>query len=304
MFTTHNSHYKIGYDGINDFRERENEKQHYTVEFGRAKRISTFKQEAINAAKQIYKDADGKTIYISYSGGVDSEFIIHTFLKAEVPFEVITARFKNDINAYDFHFAEKFCSKYSFKFNVIDIDIIKFLETKMMDYADAMKCCSPQFPLHYYIWDSVDGFVVAGHELVFRRNNRIPLFETVEKEDSVHRYHIWRNRDGAPAFYFYTPELVLSFMLEPEILKLFAYGKAFKMSYSGKQKTRLYEKCFGLEKRKQATGFELIDDIDKEYRKILEEKYLFPPKHICNIHLNDMIEQLCPKYFLKKGIIP
>jgi len=79
-FTTHNNHYKIGYDGVNNFQLRETQDQKHTVEFGRATRIGTFKEEAIKTARKIYEDADGQTIYISLSGGVDSEFIVHAFM--------------------------------------------------------------------------------------------------------------------------------------------------------------------------------------------------------------------------------
>lgn len=306
MFTTHRSHYKTGYDNVNNLQFREHKDQCYTVEFGRAETITNFKQESINAAKQIYKDANGKTIYISYSGGVDSEFIIHAFLEAKVPFEVITARFKHNINGYDFNHVARFASKYSFKLNILDVDIENFLETKMMEYAVATKCCSPQFPLHMYLWDSFDGFIVAGHELIFRRTppSKEFYFKTLEKEDSVHRYHIWRNRNGAPAFYFYTPELVLTFILESELLKLFTFGKVFQKSYSGNQKTKLYEKCFKMEKREPSTGFETIMNIDKKYRIILEKMFKFPPNHACMIPIDILIKQLCPAHFIQDKIIP
>lgn len=306
MFTTHRNHFKFGYDGINNFHFRENEDQCYTVEFGRATYITNFKEESINTAKQIYKDANEKTIYISYSGGVDSESIIYTFLEAKVPFEVITAKLRYNINEYDLFYVKKVCDTYNLKLHILDVDIENFLETKMMEYAVPTKCCSPQFPLHMYLWDSFDGFIVAGHELVFNRTppSKEFYFKTVEKEDSVHRYHIWRNRDGCPAFQFYRPELVLSFILENEMLKLFSFGKTFKISYSSIQKTRLYEKCFNLEKRKSKTGFESIMHLDKKYRIILEKMFKFPPKHACIIPLDILMEQLCPPYFIQNRTIP
>lgn len=294
----------MGYDGVNEFQDRDNRQQKYTVEFGRASKVMSFKQASIEAAKQIYKDADGDTIYISYSGGIDSEFIVYAFLEAGVPFEAITARFKYNLNAYDFSFVKKFCDNHNFKLNVLDVDIINFLSTKMMDYALATKVCSPQFPLHMYLWDSFDGFIVAGHELQFRRNAPLKDFylKAQEKEDSVHRYNAWRNRNGAPAFYFYTPELVLSFMLDNEMTKLFTFGKTFRIAYSGLEtKTRVYENCFDLERRESSSGFEKIMGVDAIYRPTLEEMF---GVDYCALPIDIMMKQVCPNELLENKIIP
>jgi len=303
MFTTHENHYKFGYDGVNDFRFRENKDQKYTIEFGRANSITTFKEEAINTAKQIHADADGQTIYISYSGGIDSEFIVRAFLEANVPFEAITARFNHNMNEYDFNFVKKAQNEYGFKLNVLDVDIEKFLATEMMEYAIATKCCSPQFPLHMHLWDAFDGFVVAGHELIFGRTPPSKQFylKAQEKEDSVHRYHIWRNRNGAPAFCFYRPELALTFLLEPELLKLFTFGHVFNKTYSGTPKSRTYNRCFNLEPREASTGFETFMHLDDMYRPKLEELY---GVDFCPLPVDVMMRQLCPTYFIDNEIIP
>jgi hypothetical protein len=306
MLTTHRNHYRFGYDGVNNFQFREDRDQQYTAEFGRAKTITNFKQESINAAKQIYRDSNGKQIYISLSGGVDSEFIVRSFLEAEVPFEAITARFENNANEYDLFYVDKLQSKYGFKVNILDIDVEKFLETKMMDYAVPTKTASPQFALHMYLWDSFDGFIVSGHEPEFIRKgpSKVFAFEAIEKQDSVHRYYIWRNRDGAPAFYFYTPELVITFILEKEILKLFSLGSVVKHYRGTVQKTKLYEKCFDLEKRESKTGFEDIMDLDKKYRPTLEKMFKFPPKDVLRISLHELLRQLIPIDFIENKVMP
>jgi len=303
ILTTYKNHYRFGYDDINNFQFRENEYQRYTVEFGRANYIHSFKQESINAAKQIHSDANGRPIFISYSGGVDSEYIVYTFLEAKIPFEIITARFKKNLNEYDFNYVKKSCDRNHLKLNIINIDIEKFLEVEMIDYANATQCCSPQFPMHMYLWDAFDGFIVAGHNLTFRRNPSLEQFHFTigEKNDSVFRYYIWRNRDGCPSFNIYTPELVLSFMLENEISKLFAFGKAFKVASSRKQKTILYRNCYDIEEREKQTGFEHIMELDKKYRDKLENLY---SNDSCQISLRKLIEQLSPKYYLENKIIP
>jgi len=304
IFTTYKNHYKFGYDDINDFSFRENNYQKYTVEFGRASKVQTVKQASIDAARQIYRDADGDTIYISYSGGIDSEFIVYAFLEAGVPFEAIISRFKDGLNEYDYNYAEKFCRNHNVKLNVFDVDIKKFLETEMMDYAIATKVCSPQFPFHMHLWDAFDGFIVAGHELQFRRiaPGKDFFLKAQEKEDSVHRYNIWRNRNACPAFFFYTPELALSFILHSEMTKLFAFGKAFQTAYSGMEsKARVYESCFDIEKRESCTGFEKIMDLDAKYRATLEDMF---GTYYCTIPINELMNQLSPMYFLENKLIP
>jgi len=294
IFTTYKNHYRFGYDGVNNFQFRENDDQQYTVEFGRAKTITDFKQECINAAKQIRKDSNGKQIYISLSGGVDSEFLLRTFLESKVPFEAITAKFKNNANEYDQFYVDKLRLKYGFKVHTLDIDVEKFFETKMMDYAVPTQSLSPQFALHMYLWDSFDGFIVAGHEPEFIKEpwpSKAFTFEATEKQDSVHRYYIWRDRDGAPGFYFYTPEMVLTFMLEKEMLKLFSLGSMLKRNRGTTEKTRAYESYYDLEKRCTSTGFENIMDLDKKYRPALEKMF---KSDKCKISLHDLFQQLDP----------
>lgn len=243
---------------------------------GKSTAPESFKIELLNTVKQIQENAGQQPILVSSSGGIDSELICRAFLEAKVPFQVINAKFKKDINLHDCQYVQKFCNQYDIKLYTHEIDIENFLDTKMYDYAQLTQSCSPQFPVHMHLWDQFDGFIVAGHgDPIFLRDvgQKDFYFQIQEKEDSVFRYFVERNRQGCPGFYVYRPELLLSYLLEPEIMKLFLFGKNAKLLNQKGQKELIYNKCFNLESRKEFTGFEHIQQLDKKHRELLSAQY-------------------------------
>jgi len=284
---SHKDHYTYDYDD-----------QSYIVKIGKSSPPQSFKTEAINTAKQIYQNAGNQPIMISLSGGIDSEFICNSFLEAKIPFSVIHAKFKNNLNEYDTRYVKKFCNKHDIKNYIFEIDIEQFFENKMFEYADLTTCSSPQFPVHMHLWDSFDGFIVAGHgDPIFLRdvNTSDFYFQIQEKEDSVFRYFVEKNRQGCPGFYVYRPEMLLSYLLEPEIMKLFLFGKNAKLLNQKGQKERIYHKCFDLEKRLEATGFELMNDLDQKYRNMLSKKYA---NRQYKVSIGKLIDMLWPENFI------
>lgn len=267
----------------------------YLVKMGRCSRTPlSFKYEAIHAAKLIKQKAGSKDIWLSYSGGIDSEFIVNTFIEAEVDFKIATAVMKGLVNNYDLEHSRKFCQQLGLNLVEIEIDIAEFFETELESYAINTQCVSPQFPVHMKLWNSLNGFIVAGHgDPIFKRVNNVWIFQIQEKEDSVYRYAEWQGRDMAPGFYAYTPELLLSFILEKEVSNLFITGKASKRNNIIDVKHNVYSKYYNLTKRDKKTGFEKINALDTYYRSKLES--LMPQhnrKHLQTV--DNLIEKLWP----------
>lgn len=273
---SYNNHIKYGYDKVYDYQFRTSTDQKYSLQFSKATQtVLSYRDECIRTARLIKERAGNQTIWISYSGGIDSECVIKSFMEAGIAFKVATTKFKNELNEYDLYFARKFCRENNIKLHEIEIDIEKFLENDLETYAFALNCNSPIFPSHLKLWDQLDGFIVAGHgDPIFRRieSTNDWFFQVKENEDTVYRYFKWRNRNGAPGFYAYTPEMILSFMYTDEFSRLMTFGHRAKVSGITGTKEIILQKIFGSEKREGSTGFEKINHLDKYYREKLEDK--------------------------------
>jgi hypothetical protein len=295
---TNNNWLKWGFDGIYDFSFRTHAEQKYTLSIEKCSRtITNFKNESLNCARMIYEKAQEKNqdVWISYSGGIDSEFVARTFIEANIPFKIATTVFKNGHNDYDVFYSRQFCQKYDLKLYEFNLDIEKFLENEMWDYAKNTSCASPMFPSHFKLWDSLDGFIVGGHgDMVFKRTYYTNdwNFRVKENEDSVYRYFVWKNRQSAPGFFAYTPEMFLSFIWEEEISRLFLFGHRSKVSGSVGAKERVYNKYYIMDNRIKQHGFEKINNIDLYYRTELEK--MIPGNNTVYIPIQTLLKSLWP----------
>lgn len=293
-----NNHFKFGYDDNNDYVFRERVDQQYTVEFGRCSRApKSFLEECINVACLIKQEANNNEILLSLSGGIDSEFIAYVFLKAKIPFTAIINQYKNELNEHDIYYAKKFCIQHEIKYRIFEMDVIKFLENDLLDWTLPLKSGTHQFAPLCYFWDNMDGFLVDGNaDLNISREPGTKNFFLNNREtcETVHRYFVWRNREGTNCFYLYNPEIMLSFLLEDEIMKLFLFGHNSRVSTIKGPKEMLFRRLFPMmEKREIYSGFEKIKHLDNGYRKKLLE--LTPGADGCFITpIEKLIDNLWP----------
>ncbi len=268
---TKNNHFKFGYNG-KWFVDRIDKNQKFTVEFGKCEHPPLdWRQESILAAQAIANSTD-LPISILYSGGVDSEVTIMSFMAAKIPFTAQIMRFNDDINYHDIRYALDFCNKHDLKYNVHDIDIIKFFEGEMYDYAAATHCLSPQLCATMWLVDQVDGFPVIGQgECVIILDGDRWKFRESEMVNSFYRHYLVNNKEGVPGFHQYTPEQMLSFLMDDTFLP---YMNTESGKTSNKTtKLKIYQKYFPLETRPKFTGFENIMDHDKKHRNCLAKLY-------------------------------
>jgi hypothetical protein len=88
---------------------------------------------------------------VCFSGGIDSQTVIDTFLYAGVTPEVVIFNFLDDHNIHDVSHAIKFCETRNITPRLIDLDVIRFLNNKLYDFATKYKISSPQFAVHLYL---------------------------------------------------------------------------------------------------------------------------------------------------------
>lgn len=280
-----NNHFKFGYDHI-WFEFRKNLNQKWIVDYGQCHRTTdSFYSECLQTARRIYENA-GQKVTVLFSGGVDSEVALQSFVLAKIPVTATILRFKNELNLHDISYALQACEKLDVKYQIIDLDIIKFWENQLFEYADPTYCISPQLLSTMWLSDQVDEYPVlgSGECLLVKEygDDYVPgvspylhsewtLWEK-EKIAAWFRHFIYKKRNACPGFFQYTPEIILSYLLDPFVEKLTQSQMIGKLS-TASSKLAIYQQHFQLVDRPKYSGFEKIEPQDAYFRKILVERF-------------------------------
>jgi hypothetical protein len=282
---TSNNHFKFGYDH-DWFQPRKSPHQTWTVQYGPCERpVGNFQHECLKTALKIQDNARQK-MTVLFSGGVDSEVALQSFVLAKVPVTAAILRFKNDLNIHDISYAIITCDKLGIKYKIFDLDIIHFWENQLLDYADPTYCISPQLLSTMWLADQIDEYPILGSgECLLVKDyddsyqpgvspythSEWSLWEK-EKIAAWYRHFIVKNRPACPGFFQYTPEVILSYLLDPIVQKLTRSEIVGKLSTES-SKLQIYQQHFSLIERPKFTGFEHIQAADSYFRKILTDRF-------------------------------
>ena len=124
---THRNHFKFGFNGEN-FSFRQSAVDQWFVDYGPSDRLPfDFRRECVETAMLIGQKAKGQ-IWVLFSGGVDSEVVVRSFVLAKVPFRAAILRFKNNLNIHDIAYAVSACESLGVPYTFFDLDISPVLE--------------------------------------------------------------------------------------------------------------------------------------------------------------------------------
>jgi len=218
--------------------------------------------EAIELVKKIY--SKNREITVCMSGGVDSQAMAYSFIKANVPFKVAILMFSDNLNRHDLKEAFQFCEEFKIPFKVYEIDILNFFESNQYkSYSKKYRCYSPQLIVHLYLLDLIDDFaVMAGNPIQMTLNQRGKYSFNMPSDlyFCYERYFKKNNKEGLGLFFMATPELIYSFWRCPSFKQLLS-GKNLNIDSSSYEfKIKLYNEG-GFKVNPQSTkqtGFEFI----------------------------------------------
>lgn len=280
-----NNHFKFGYDDV-WFEFRKNTKQKWIVDYGKCRRhTENFHFECLNTAREIQENSQQK-ITVLFSGGVDSEVALQSFVLAGIPVTATILRFKNDLNIHDMSYAIVTCEKLGVKYKIVDLDILKFWENQLLEYADPTYCISPQLLSTMWLADQVDEYPVLGSGECLLVKDYDDTYEAgvspylhsewslweKEKIAAWYRHFIVKKRNACPGFFQYTPEIILSYLRDPFVHKLTQSQIVGKLS-TASSKLAIYQQHFQLVDRPKYSGFEKIETQDAYFRKILVDRF-------------------------------
>ena len=236
-----------------------------TVKHGTIKRdLMSWREECKNVAQQLY-DKHGNDLVVMLSGGVDSEIVLLSFLACGITPRVAMLRYENSLNSHDLSYAYQRCSSKEIIPEIIDVNVNKFFKNSLLDFAIETKITSPQINLHAYYFDKIDGIPIigAGENFLVQGFDRKVYDQEDEYLLRYSRYFINKRRECIPAFFQYTPEVMLSFLVKSSVRE-WVEKPTGKTTH--KSKIKFVSEDFDVSIRSKLTGFECMMSQDKVYR--------------------------------------
>lgn len=189
--------------------------------------VNTYFIETLNAIEYIYSNNVGK-FQVLYSGGADSEYICNCFLYLGISFDPIIINLVdgsgNSYNIHDYKYAIEFCKCKNLNPIIYTLDFQKFVnDGDIVSIANEISCAAIEVPATVYIAGKLDGFTILGNNPPYLKLNKtanIWEYTATEEIFSTLKYYEKFKLNGCPFLLSYTPEMLLSFLLDPTIKNL------------------------------------------------------------------------------------
>lgn len=300
---SHRNHFRFGYNGI-WFTKRRTPSDEWCVAYGRSEwEPADWRSECIRTARLLRDNAQGD-LWVLFSGGLDSEVTIQSFLFAGIPIKVAITRFAHQLNRHDIVYAIRFCEIHDVPYRCLDIDIEQFFQSgQAWEYAERTKCVQPQLLHTMWAMDQVDGYPILGSGECYLVRRPVAegtaadgsaIWDMFEKERiaSWYRHLMEADREGCAGFFQYNPENMLAFLRDPLMADLCA-NRLSGHSSTMRLKEVIYRKYFLLERRKKYHGFENVMPLDDLLRPALEAAF-GDHNGIVRTSYDELLEGLAP----------
>ncbi len=283
---------------------RESPQDTWFVRYGRCERPpGSFREECLRTAKRVAEAAGSAAcLHVMFSGGADSEVALRSFHEAGVPVRAAILRFQNDLNLHDIAWAVNTCETLGIPYDFYHLDLLKFWQSEAWSYAEATTCLSPQLLPTMWLADQIPGYCImgSGENYIVKRRPNLPesdeyhpsLWDLYEKEKiaSWYRHFIVRGREACPGFFQFTPEIMLSWLMDPQAQALWK-DQCYRRLDSMSSKLAIYQTHFGLQSRPKYTGYERVAEAETRLREELARR-LPPAQQIFKTPVPTLIQQL------------
>ena len=225
--------------------------------------VKTYYEETKLSAEKIWEARLGP-LYLMYSGGVDSEYILNVFLQLGMPIRPVIIKL-NNYNDHDIKYAIDFCKSKNVDPLMINFDFDNFVTSGViLEVAEQAECSHWTLPSTFKVAAELEGTVLLGSHgpphLIL--NQGLANTWYVIEDEILHSVLKWfskKNIYGSPFFPVHSAEQYLAWLLEPTTVDLVNFkfpGKVGNTSTKG----LIYNNNpdFKLEARPKFTGFENI----------------------------------------------
>ena len=280
MWTSENNWYRWWYGpGGDKFgRQTGNDVWHTSYSGRRIDGCGTFKEEMLNAARSTLDHYYGLKPCVFFSGGVDSELVLRSYLDVGAKPIVNIFRFEDHINEYDVSYAIVVCEQLGVDYNVIDFNLKRFFENDAEEISEIAQIDRPRGLPQLKFLDYAEGFAVLGigdPRWTRRIQDDTPWILLDQEHDTGwDKYILHRKMPAIAQWFKWTPELVLAYT-ELDWFK----NLVIKNKWPGREgvtSTKLigYREAYpDMLDRTKKTGMEPIDNLINEFEGFLEKKY-------------------------------
>lgn len=263
---TLNNHLKYSI-GDRPWGYRENSFEKFKVSVGAVDpdqyRTSNYENELRRTADSVYKEF-GKDLVVFLSGGTDSEIVVNNFLSIGVKPKCVTIKFDGGYNSADVQEAERLADTMGLDLDVIDFDVIDFFESgEATEFGEQIQCTQVTYIMVYYNILKLNAPAVMGGETLLTR---------FVNRDSSYWYYTFRENEDASAMRFtnkfnvplvnewfsYTPELMLYYLENPDIVSLVSDRYNYKLTSVSSKNRILKQLCPYVTKKRKTHGFESL----------------------------------------------
>lgn len=218
-------------------------------------------EELVLNAKEIYDKKEGE-LFCMYSGGIDSELVMEVFLSLGMNITPVIVKMDLGLNNHDFTWAEEYCKKRNLTPLIYNIDVKKFIESgEIVDLAKLTRTSAYQYLTSIKAALSLQGTVLTGQDepyIGLDQTSNLWYFKEKEKWCAWARLYEENKLLGTSCFLTWSAETLLSFMLDPQIVKLGTNQLPGKLgTYSSRK--YVYGRMFPMPDRVKYTGWELVE---------------------------------------------
>jgi hypothetical protein len=249
--------------------------------FGTYKEIvGSFKEELKKAASSTLEHYPNLRPTILFSGGLDSELVLRSYIEIGANPKVCIIRYENDYNIYDVSYAVTICNLLGVDYYIIDFNLKKFYENDAEHISNIAQIDRPRALPQCKFVDFVDGLPILGSSDLtgVRTSNDYNvkgtwLVRCWEHDIGWSKYLRETNRQGIAEWFKWSPGLVLSFT-ELEWFRKIIDDKYYgKLGFNSTKIAGYREVYPELLDRKKQTGFEKIESLINEFELFLQKKY-------------------------------
>lgn len=274
---TYRNHLKYTIGG-RDFGYRETGFEKFSVTLGKIDsdiyKRSNYREELRRTANNVYKEF-GKDLIVFLSGGTDSEIVLRNFIEIGVKPRCVTVSFIGDYNKADVVESIEISKELDVKLDIIDFDIRDFFNSgKAGEFGREIQCTQLAYLMTYYNIRQLGFPAVMGGEVLLTRQATL---------DSSFWYYTFRENEDASAMRFsekyniplvnewftYTPELLLYYLEDFEIVNLVSERYNYKLS-SVSTKNRILNRLVPeIRPKIKTNGFERLRAFNFEAYQVL-----------------------------------
>lgn len=259
---------------------------------------SSYREELRRTADLVYQDY-GSDFALFLSGGTDSEIVARNFLEIGIKPHCYTIKFKDDYNLSDVNEAIELASNLGVPLTIIDFDVLDFVKSgEAAEFGAKLQCTQVTYLMVYYCILKLGLPAIMGGELLMKRDITTDpstwYYCFRENEDaSAMRFSNMYNLPLVNEWFSYTPELMLFYLTDPDIVSLVSDKFNYKLTSVSSKNNILKRLVPEINLRKKTHGFEKLVGFNYEsYRKLTSDQILRLNPSLDGIEYNTIISQL------------